>query len=640
MVTVLKAGSLPVKLAIDSENKVGAALGEDSIRAGTMALIIGFALVVMVMLLYYLGAGILAVVALLLNAVIILGCLGLFQATLTLPGIAGIVLTLGMAVDANVLIFERIREEKAAGKALKVAIKNGYERAFITILDANVTTIITAIILYSVGTVFIKSFAVTLTIGLLASMFTAVFVTRALVEILYDANIVKKLNMLLLFKTPNINFLKLRAFGVIASVILIAIGIAVFASTASFGIDFTGGEMIQIRTTKAVSIDDVRKMVYEKLGEGANVQTYADPNVEASATEGSQFVITYASPDDTEGEEGMDAHSRKEEFKAYIREQLPELAPVAFEKLEEVSDDEIDSSKYEEIEEKDEIVSDFFNIRMNLLKPASPEAVKGAIESIAYNEGLEPHEQLQVLEISAVGDGNESTTFDILLRTGELAAADDALTATMQLRAELTNRLDDVGITLSDPFPREQSIGRSLSSDLQTMGIWAIILSSLAMLIYITFRFRFAFGVGAVVALIHDLFMTLGIIALLDVQISLDVLAAILTVLGYSLNDTIVVFDRMRENMRTFKKRDFRDVLNISINQVLSRTVLTSVTTAAVIIALIIFSGDVLRGFAITLLVGVLTGTYSSVFIATPVVAAYEGYRKSREESVAKAQKS
>ena len=632
--TVVQAGSLPVKLTIDSENKVGAALGEDSIRSGRMSLIIGFLMVVAIMLVYYLMAGVLAVIALFLNGLLIIGLLGLFNATLTLPGIAGIVLTLGMAVDANVLIFERIREEKASGKALKIAIKNGYERAFVTILDANITTIFTAIILYSVGTELIKSFAVTLIIGLLASMFTAIFVTRRVIEILYDAEWLKTLKMLQLFKTPKIDFLKMRFIAVILSAILIVIGLSAFTLTAKFGIDFKGGQMIQ--TVKPVMMKQIRDIVGKSSVSEPVVQSFGERTLDEEGS--TQFVITYALAESTENAGGKEAETDpnavREKFKKYLRENIPELALEPFPVMKPIPQDEVREMNLKGLKEEDVIISDFYRMEINLLAESTPDDVKNAINVTDFNERLDAAGKLQAFNCETIENNN--TRFSLILRTAQLKLFDKEEDAELELKQEISTRLSDKGIALSDPFPRERLVGSSLSSDLQSKAIWAIILSSIVLLLYITFRFTFSFGVGAVVALFHDLFMTLGIIALLRVNITLDVLAAILTVIGYSLNDTIVVFDRIRENMKKLKKRDFSEVLNISINQVIARTVLTSVTTAVVILAVIFFGGDVLYGFAVTLLVGIITGTYSSVFIATPVVAAYASYRRKRELAAAK----
>ncbi len=629
--TVIRAGSLPVKLTIDSENKVGAALGEDSIRQGTTAMVIGFCAVVAIMVIYYLSGGVLAVIALFLNGLLIIGLMGLFKATLTLPGIAGIVLTLGMAVDANVLIFERIREEKEAGKALKVAIKNGYERAFITIFDANLTTILTAIVLYVVGTVLIKSFAVTLIIGLIVSMFTAVFVTRCLVEILYDAEWIKKMNMLRIIGTPSFDFLRLRYIALVLSIILNVVGIVTFIYDAKFGIDFTGGQMLQVRTVKAVPIDTIRGLSGKYFSTPPTVQIFGGTPEAASSNQANQFIITYALSDIPEDKRDNDREINdfKEEFKKYLRANLPELASEPFPVMEEMLKADIRAAKYEKLAEDEILLSDFMKVEMNLLAARTTEEVKSAINKIEFKEGVSPAEKLQVLSIEKIGDSG--TGFSMVLRTEAKTKFNNPDDAVSEIKQEIGKRLDESKMLLADPFPAERLVGSSLSSDLQSRALWAIILSSILMLLYITFRFTFSFGLGAIFATLHDLFITIGFIAILRVDITLDVLAAILTVIGYSLNDTIVVFDRIRENMKTLKRRDFREVLNLSINQVLMRTILTSLTTVVVVLALLLFAGDVLYGFSITLLIGIITGTYSSVFIATPVVAAYYSYREKRD---------
>jgi preprotein translocase SecF subunit len=335
-----------------------------------------------------------------------------------------------------------------------------------------------------------------------------------------------------------------------------------------------------------------------------------------------------------EGKEELEAHQIKEIFKKFMRDNLPELAPESFGEMQQIGKADVDALALENMTDDKRISSDFFKVTLSFLEPATTDAIAKAVNSMPFDDAIDPADKLEAMKVEAAD--SSGLVFNIVLRTARMQAFQDRNAAPSSIRSSLTGRLNEAELSLSDPFPREQSVGRSLSGDLQTMGIWAILLSSLAMLIYITFRFTFAFGVGAVVALIHDLAMTLGIIALLGVPITLDVLAAILTVLGYSLNDTIIVFDRIRENMKLLKRRDFVEVLNVSINQVLLRTVLTSGTTLLVIIALLVLAGNVLSGFAITLAVGIITGTYSSVFIATPIVAAYDEYRKNREAAAAK----
>jgi preprotein translocase SecF subunit len=417
--------------------------------------------------------------------------------------------------------------------------------------------------------------------------------------------------------------------------ILIAAGLTAFIASAKFGIDFTGGEMVQIRTTTPVEISKIRDIVSKSEIATATVQIFLEPGAEYKANEGTQFTITF-SMTDIKVEEGKepDPHILKDNFKKYLRDNLTELAAEPFAVMERMADADVRNAGIEGLTDETRITSGFYKLSMNLLKPSDVEALKTAITGEGFDKGIAPADKLEAVKVYAAN--SDKTRFDIILRTASIDKFSDRESAHLEIRASLTSRLQDAGIDISDPFPREQSVGSSLSSELQTMAIWAILLSSIALLIYITFRFTFAFGMGAVVALIHDLFMTIGFISIVGVPITLDVLAAVLTVLGYSLNDTIIVFDRIRENMKNLKKRDFTEVLNLSINQTIQRTVLTAGTTALVIICLLVFAGEVLEGFALTLLVGIITGTYSSVFIATPIVAVYQQYRKGREAAAAR----
>ncbi|MFA4986758.1 MAG: protein translocase subunit SecD [Candidatus Brocadiia bacterium] len=635
--TVIRAGSLPVKLVIDSETKVGAALGEDSIRAGEQAIVVGLAAVVIIMVGYYLGAGLFSIFALLLNAAIILGCLALFGATLTFSGIAGIVLTLGMAVDANVLINERIREEKAAGKSLKVAIQNGYDRAFVVIFDSNITTIFTCIILYAVGTVNLKSFAVTLTIGLLASMFTAVFMTRALIEAFYDLGAVTKLTMLRLVPNTSIDFLRWRNWAAFLSIVTIFIGLYFFFTGAKYGIEFTGGTTIQMSTATNIPITQVRDVIKKSIVPNATVQLFASDVAGAASGSSNRFVISY-SMTDVKGEEGKQQGEISKDVVEFIRKNIPELAPDPYTNVAGVDRTVVTDKKFPDtVIKADEIqVSEFTKMGLNLSEPSTAEKVKAAINSIPYSEGINPPQKISVLEIEPAGEGKK---FTVLVRTEMKSRFSDPDNMMSSVQGEMQKRLKDEKINLSDPFPLTRAIGASLSSDLTERAIWSVLLSCIVLLIYIGFRFTLAFGLGALLSLLHDLFITLGFLAIFKVDITLDVLAAILTVLGYSLNDTIIVFDRIRENMKESKTRNFMDVMNHSINQIIGRTLLTGGTTLVVVLALMFLAGDVLYGFSLALTIGVITGTYSSWFIATPVVAAYELYRRKRDESAIRRQR-
>ncbi len=499
---VLRSGALPAKMDIIQDNTVGATLGSDSIRRGVTSAIIGVISVLVFMAVYYLLAGLIADFALMLNLVILISVLAFFRATLTLPGIAGIILTIGMADDANVLIYERIREELSIGKDLKRAIKDGFGRAYITIVDSNVTTILTAMILYIWGTGPIRGFALTLMIGIGASMITALFVCRYILELIASYTSLKTLPMFQLFKHPNINFISLRKYAFALSLVVIIGGMSLFAIRAAnqtkalannqteeatslltkpiYGIDLTGGDMLWLEFSNKVSVAQIR-------------------------------------------------------------------AALTTENISESSIQEI--------------------------------------------QGQDSGESCQVL-----------------------------------IRSPFNSSTNAV-IALAKQFPANQPvvlevnrIGPSIGTELKGKALGWILLALVVIVLYIWWRFEFRFGIAAIIALAHDVLVTLAVFAVTDFQINLGVIAALLTIIGYSLNDTIVVFDRIREDMRLVKDASFSEIINMSINQTLSRTTLTSLTTLFVVLCLFLFGGAVIKDFAFALMVGIITGTYSSIFVASPLL--------------------
>ncbi len=487
---VLKAGALPAPLKIIEERSIGPSLGNDSIRAGTKSLILGAILVSVFILAYYLKAGGIALLALILNLIFLLAVLSGFRATLTLPGLAGIVLTVGAAIDANVLIFERIREELASGKTIRTAIVSGYDRVFTTILDANATTLIAALILFYFGTGAIKGFAVTLSIGLAASFFTAIFITRNMFEF-WILKGLKNLRMLSILKKPRYDFIKARKGAFIFSGILIISGIFSLAihKGPSYGVDFTGGYILETEFKgEPVSSEQMRSTL-SKIGfGGATIQKYKGKNL--------------------------------------------------------------------------------FLIKLK---------------------------------------GSEETSLEKIKNTLKEEFSDRELT-----------------------FPREQLVGPAVSRGLQARATWVILLGMIGILIYVSIRFTFRFGVGAVVALFHDLLVTIGVLSLSNTEFNLPIIAGLLTILGYSINDSIVISDRIRENLKLMRGKPYDEIINTSINQTLARTIITSITTLFVLISLYFLGGRILHGFSLTLLVGVIIGTYSSVFIVAPIVAEWEKRRPSR----------
>ncbi|OIO39323.1 MAG: hypothetical protein AUJ71_00955 [Candidatus Omnitrophica bacterium CG1_02_49_16] len=482
----LRAGALPAPIIVEEERSVGPSLGKDSVDQGIRASAVGFAAVVAFMALYYLMAGFVANFALLLNILIILAALSYFHATLTLPGIAGTVLTIGMAVDTNVLIFERIREELALKKPMSASLNAGYHKALSAILDSNLTTLITAAILYFMGSGPIKGFALTLSIGLVASMFTGIFVTRAIFDLMLAKGSLKNMRMLqFLRKTPNLDFLKVRKFCYIASIAVILAGMFAFVKRGDdmYGVEFTGGSFQEYGFKNPISIEQIRKSLSE-IGYGtATIQKVGGTN---------EIMIRTA-----QGSEKPIAEKFKKDF------------------------------------------------------PGNP--------------------------------------YEVL---------------------------------------RIENMGPVVGGEMKTKAMWAMALSLLGIWLYVVYRFDFRFAFGGILALFHDGLATIGIVALSGREFSIPVFAAVLTILGYSTNDTIVIFDRIRERRRMGLKESFEQSINTSVNQTLSRTILTSSTVFMVVLALFFFGGEVINDFAFTMLVGLIFGSYSTVYIAAPVLVEWPGSKK------------
>jgi len=492
LATVLQSGALPAPIAIEEERTVGPTLGRDSILAGVTATVIGGLLIVVFMVSYYLLAGCIAVFALALNLLLILGGLGYFHATLTLPGIAGMILTLGMAVDANVLIYERIREELRAGRPLSLAIATGYDKAFSAIFDSNVTTVIAAVFLYWFGTGPIRGFATTLTIGLIASMFTAIFVTRILFDLLLGAGWLQRLPMLQLIKSTSINFIAKRhlCYGVSAVVLLAGIIAFALRGHERYGVDFTGGLLQEYRFSQPASADGVRSAL-AKVGLGnAVIQQFGSPT---------EWLIR---------------------------------TPVV----------------------------------------ESPKAQETVQEAIA--------------------------------RTGEA------------LRSEFPD---------ADPQQvRIEQVGPTVGAILRQKAWLAIGWSMIGILMYVALRFKhFDFAFAGIMALIHDVVVAVGALCLLGRQIDMIVIAALLTIAGFSINDTIVIYDRVRENLRLHRKLSLAEIINVSVNEMLGRTLLTSFTVILQVVVLYGFGGKVLQDFSLCLFFGFVSGVYSTVYIASALVVTW-----------------
>ena len=512
LANVLRAGKLPASATIIQSEVVGPSLGQEAIDSGIYSFLIALTFVLMWMIFYYGPSGIFADIALILNIVLIFGILAGLGAVLTLPGIAGIVLTIGISVDANVLIFERVREELRKEKGLKQSINDGFNNALSSILDANITTGLTALVLYIFGTGPIKGFATTLLIGIATSLFTAIFITRLLID-----NKVFKSGKLSfstkstkdLFSNLKIKFLGKRkaTYAISASLLLISISSLLFQGLNQ-GVDFLGGRSYIVRFDKEVKSSDIESTLNNAFG-SAEVKTFGASN---------QLKITTKYKVDQEGLAVDD-----------------EIKNILFDNLGEQYDNQISYSEF---------------------------------------------------------------------TAGE-----------------------DVGIMSSI------KVGPTIADDIKQNSVWAIFGSLVIVFFYILLRFqKWQFSLGAVSAVFHDVLIVLGIFSLtykimpFNMEINQAFIAALLTVIGYSLNDTVVVFDRIREFFRIHKSWDNETTVNTALNSTLSRTLNTSLTTLIVLIAIFIFGGESIRGFMFALIIGVMVGTYSSVFIATPIM--FDSYKK------------
>jgi SecD/SecF fusion protein len=520
---ILRAGSLPAKLVIGETSQVGPSLGADSIRAGLRASALGALLVVLFMILYYAGAGVIAVFAVAINVLLVLGMLSMLRATLTLPGIAGIILTVGMAVDANVLIFERIREELRTGKSLRNALELGFSRAFSAIFDANVTTLITALVLLQFGFGPVRGFALTMTFGIIATLFTGLFVTQVFLAIAFAARQRISIGKAHFLTDPKFHFMRIAKPVLILSAALIIASLADLAVNRGphLGVDFTGGLQTEVAADREIGRSEVEQALVAAGFLAPRVQVIERTGI---AHDDSETPVPGGAVEDSPA---------------------PVSAP---------------SGAVSEVN---------FLIRI-------PES-----EVVSSVEGSEPMVDTERRILSAIR-----------------GAFPDVEAWSLGSRG----------------------VSAETGAHLRLTAIWITILAGLGIFVYVAIRFDRIYSAAALVAVVHDVFITLGVITLFNVDLSLDVVAALLTILGYSLNDTIIVFDRIRENHHLMEGRDFRDVIDNSINQVLSRTLVTSGTTLLAVGALLVLGGPGVFDFALTLFIGFVIGTYSSVFIASPIV--------------------
>jgi SecD/SecF fusion protein len=528
LANILKAGKLPAPARIVEEEVVGPSLGKEAVNAGLWSFIIAFILILIYMFAYYNFAGLVADLALVTNIFFLFGVLASFGAVLTLPGIAGIVLTLGMAVDANVIIYERIKEEVRAGKGIRLAVADGYKNAYSAIIDGNVTTLLTAIVLYVFGSGPVQGFATTLIIGILSSLFTAIFISRLIFtwalnknkNVRFSNNITANA-----FSKVNFDFIKSRkiAYTISSAIIIIAIVSLAFRGL-NYGVDFSGGRTFVVRFDQNVKTEDVRKAI----------------------------------------------------SKAFINEDGRAVPPEVktFGPLTQVK------------------ITTKFMIENN-----EPE-----VDSIIQTKLFQGLKQFYK---------NQKITY-----------------ADFSSDREVESKL--LGILSS------QKVGPTIADDIRNRSAMAIVFALIVIFIYIAIRFKkWQFGLGGVLALFHDTIITIGLFSLLygfmpfSLEIDQAFIAAILTIIGYSINDTVIIFDRIREYTNIHQKRDLKDNINNALNSTLARTINTSGTTFVVLLTIFIFGGEVIRGFTFALLVGIIVGTYSSLFTASPI--AYDLIMRKKE---------
>ena len=632
LVITLKTGSLKIVPDLESKTQIGASLGAAAIEKGLTSIIVGGLLILLFMAIYYRMTGFVAILALMVNVGLIGGIMALIRGTLTLPGLAGIVLTIGMAVDANILIFERIREEKDRGKDLLRAIEAGFEKAMSTILDANITTFLTGLILYNVGIGPIRGFAVTLMLGIVCSVFSAVFVGKMLYHYLLASGALKeKLGMMRLFATPTFRLLSYRKVTAVISAVLIIGGLTSFFSVHpndKYGLDFTGGGAFQVALSEKSSQKDVTDTLKR---DGEFNKQFPSPQVTSVGEGDTQYLIKLKlTPDQRAAYEAKQAEAKKK-GETYAPPYIDMVRRIFAGKLAHEPFSDIKAALIEEGGQSTAYASAIMHSNRPVkLAELRAELAKSAIKINSIQPVINGKPQ-------EAGDIAEAKDIKIEFVDPPYKNQENYLKAfpvEMRERLDKLKTADKQPLVLSSPFPESSLISSRAVGELRSAAIGAIILSLLIIVLYIRVRFHeYKYGFGACAALIHDVIITLGIVVglnklgIIHAEIDLAMIAAFLTIIGYSLNDTIVVFDRIRENVgiqeKLGTKDSFEELVDKSVNQTLSRTVLTSLTTFLVLTALFIFNygaGSTLEGFAFSMMIGVIVGTYSSIWVANPVV--------------------
>jgi len=643
LITILQGGSLPASVNPTplQEEKVGPTLGEDTIAKGLRAIWFSMLVVPVFMIAYYRFAGVISVIALVLNMVLLIASMAAFQATFSLPGLAGLALTIGMAVDANVLVFERMREEKERGAGLGQQIRNGFNRAWVTIFDSHVTVLLSAVVLYLVGTEEVKGFALTMIIGMLWNLFTAVFVSRVFFEFCYQRGWVKRLRMVKMMDRPNFDFISRRHAFMVSSLILIALGLTAFAlrGRTMYNIDFTGGTLVTIRLNEAdpavKALGESQRAAYVR---GKAEGVLPDVTVESLKVGADRTVSRFNIRTTNEKPDDVKEAILKAFGPALQRVQMTagDPTPIAAAKP-----PTADAKAATPTPTTTAAVDRFaggrqYPLRFNTTAFNSTEAPAQVVAAVFA----------RVLEGAKID--NPTSRFEIVpeAAAGTTAATKAAPGAgSLVLRTDLEPevakaRLADLTTALANNrdllFERITNFGGTVASETRVKALIATIASWLIIIGYLWYRFKsLTYGLAAVLAVVHDVLVTLGAVAVTywlaaipgvhevlqidQFKIDLPMIAAFLTLIGFSVNDTIVIFDRIRE-IKGKTPYLSEKIVNDALNQTLSRTILTSLTAWIVVVILYFFGGEGLHGFAFALVVGFLSGTYSTIYIATPIL--------------------
>lgn len=606
---ILQAGSLPAEVKYENEFTVGPTLGREQIDSGMLATAIGTVVVISFMLVYYRLSGLIASLCTILTVVMLMGAMGFFKATLTMPGIAGIVLTLGMAVDANVLILERMREELERGRSVRLAVSQGFDRAFLTIIDCHVTTIISGVVLYYLGTGPVRGFAVSLTMGIMITLFCNLWLNWIIMEWLVSRDAIVNINMMQLFKKSNYDFMKYSKPAMIFTGLTALVSLVLVVTAKDlYDVDFTGGTLMQFNLAagKGKTDEEMKRKIHAELipavdKKAADLLAKVDKKSVEVTTQSAgsadekgayrSFTVTTQVTDAAV----VDIMSKEilEQFKADLEPPAIVIGEsnilVRFDKNKGVT--------------ADAVTKRLTDAKVDMAKELANREISSALNEVKINK---VEDKGTYLEAELVGLPIDPT------QKSKVASAIESA------------RIDD---RAGGPITRKNSFGSQVAGEMFRDAIFALILANLGVFIYLWFRFEFsgAWGFGAIMALIHDTMVAAGAVAVahmlgFPIKIDLNIVAALLTIVGFSVNDTMVVFDRIREVKAAHPTRQYEDIVNEAVNATLSRTFLTAATVILADLALLIFGGPTIRGLAWTLLVGFIVGTYSSVFIASPLM--------------------